>query len=119
MLSASDESANNSSTTTTCEISEVRDPVWKLDRLGSAGQLFWRRDSGSTTSGGILQRTSTSNKSRVKFNYEVQVLEYLPQEIEFEDESTVLAQISSMLHVVLVGIVCVVATVTTFSWLVR
>ncbi|XP_049858184.1 uncharacterized protein LOC126346910 [Schistocerca gregaria] len=41
------------------------DPKWKLDRRAS-GHLFWRRDSAAFP----------DNASRVKFRYDVQVVEY-------------------------------------------
>ena len=80
------------------------EPSWKLEALSaSPGRLFWRRDSGR-------------GLARVKFSDEVQVLEYEPQQ---DDEGSTLATLTCALHAVLVGIVCVAATVTTFSWLVR
>lgn len=49
----------------------LKEPEWILDRKDS-GPLFWRRDS--------------SQRSRVKFRYEVDVKEFQRSEHEFEDQ---------------------------------
>ncbi|XP_054263011.1 uncharacterized protein LOC128986623 [Macrosteles quadrilineatus] len=58
-------------------LNELRGPTWILDRRNS-GKLFWRRDS-------------TSEKNRVKFRCDVEVMEYVklePEPPQYEDWSS-------------------------------
>lgn len=67
---------------------DIRDPKWILDRRNS-GRLFWRRDSGK---GEFPMRPDTTDESsrrnRVKFRYDVEVLEFWKQEYEQESSSS-------------------------------
>ncbi|XP_063705021.1 uncharacterized protein LOC134834327 [Culicoides brevitarsis] len=77
------------------------EPVWLLDRRGSSGHLFWRRDS-----------------SKVKFRCDVEILEYVkdPREDQFFPETHEDNKIANILVIAATCMAAVCATVV-IPWL--
>lgn len=70
------------------------DPKWSLERRASSGLLIWRKDS---------------PQSRIRFRFDVEVLEFEKQPHEYydyEDESLSMGSISSTIAL---GVTCIAA----------
>lgn len=93
---------NNKSYFSSNPISVPHEPVWLLDRRGSTGQLFWRRDS-----------------SKVKFRCDVEILEYVkdPRENQHFPESH---EDNRLTNIVVICATCIAAVCATvvIPWLI-
>ncbi|XP_055677906.1 uncharacterized protein LOC129786738 [Lutzomyia longipalpis] len=75
-------------------VTVASEPIWNLERRESSGHLIWRQDG--------------SSKAKVRFRCDVEVLEYVKDPAEHEDEDR-----NKKFHAVVVCATCVAALAVT------